>query len=549
MSANAWSRFRRFLGNRQDQAALEIALDQREAAEKARILSERQFRMLVESVTDYAIYMLDDGGDVTTWNRGAERIKGYSAREIIRQHFSCFYTKDDCRKDLPQQALETAAREGKYTNEGWRVRKDGSQFWATVIIQAIRDEDGELIGFAKVTQDVTERLKQQDALAKAQAAFVQAQKMEAIGQLSGGVAHDFNNLLTSITGSLDLLERRGHITADEPRRLLDLAKRSAERGAALTQQLLAFSRKQPLDPRPLDANRLVRGMSELLRRTLGESIEIETVPAGGLWQTLVDPNQLEHAVLNLAINARDAMPDGGKLTIETGNTYLDDDYAAAHVEVTPGQYVLVAVSDTGYGMSEAVMSRAFDPFFTTKPEGKGTGLGLSQVYGFVKQTGGHVKIYSEPPQGTTIKIYLPRHLKEAKVEEPLLRPDLDITAEGETILVVEDDADVREYTCVALTALRYSVLEAGEATAALRVLDDHPEIILLLTDVGLPGINGSRLAREARSRLPSLKILYTTGYARNAIVHHGLLDADVHLLPKPFTVDALGRKIRDVLQE
>src|SRR5215467_14371707 len=549
MSANSWPRFRRFLGKGQDQVTLEIALEQRGAAEKALVLSERQFRILVESVTDYAIYMLDAGGRVITWNRGAERIKAYSAEEIIGEHFSCFYTKDDLRRALPQRALETAAQEGKYTNEGWRVRKDGSQFWANILIQAIRDEDGELIGFAKVTQDVTERLKQQDALAKAQTAFVQTQKMEAIGQLSGGVAHDFNNLLTSIIGSLDLLERGGEVTADEPRRLLDLAKRSAERGTSLTQQLLAFSRKQALDPRPLDANRLVRGMSELLRRTLGERVEIETVLAGGLWQTFVDPNQLEHALLNLAINARDAMPDGGKPTIETGNTYLDDDYAAANVEVTAGQYVLVAVSDTGYGMSEQVTSRAFDPFFTTKPEGKGTGLGLSQVYGFVKQTGGHVKIYSEPAQGTTIKIYLPRHLKEAKVEEPLLRPDLDITAEGETILVVEDDADVREYTCVALTALRYSVLEAGEATAALRVLDDHPEIILLLTDVGLPGINGSRLAREARSRLPSLKILYTTGYARNAIVHHGLLDADVHLLPKPFTVDALGRKIRDVLQE
>jgi len=418
------------LGNRQDQAALEIALDQREAAEKARILSERQFRMLVESVTDYAIYMLDDGGDVTTWNRGAERIKGYSAREIIGQHFSCFYTKDDCRKDLPQQALETAAREGKYTNEGWRVRKDGSQFWATVIIQAIRDEDGELIGFAKVTQDVTERLKQQDALAKAQTAFVQTQKMEAIGQLSGGVAHDFNNLLTSIIGSLDLLERGGEVTADEPRRLLDLAKRSAERGTSLTQQLLAFSRKQALDPHPLDANRLVQGMSELLRRTLGEGIQIETVLAGGLWQTFVDPNQLEHALLNLAINARDAMPGGGKLTIETGNTYLDDDYAAANVEVTAGQYVLVAVSDTGYGMSEQVTSRAFDPFFTTKPEGKGTGLGLSQVYGFVKQTGGHVKIYSQSTQGTTVKIYLPRHLTEAKIDEPQARPEFSVMGVG-----------------------------------------------------------------------------------------------------------------------
>jgi len=394
------------------------------------MLIERQFRILVESVTDYAIYMLDPGGRVMTWNRGAERIKGYTAREIIGQDFSCFYTKDDCRKDLPQRALETAAHDGKYTAEGWRVRKDGSQFWANIVVQAIRDEDGELIGFAKVTQDVTERLKQQDALAKAQTAFVQTQKMEAIGQLSGGVAHDFNNLLTSIIGSLDLLERGGEVTADEPRRLLDLAKRSAERGTSLTQQLLAFSRKQALDPHPLDANRLVQGMSELLRRTLGEGIQIETVLAGGLWQTFVDPNQLEHALLNLAINARDAMPGGGKLTIETGNTYLDDDYAAANVEVTAGQYVLVAVSDTGYGMSEQVTSRAFDPFFTTKPEGKGTGLGLSQVYGFVKQTGGHVKIYSQSTQGTTVKIYLPRHLTEAKIDEPQARPEFSVMGVG-----------------------------------------------------------------------------------------------------------------------
>ena len=549
MSASSWSRFRRFLGKDEDQVTLEHALDQREAAEKALMLTEGQFRILVESVTDYAIYMLDPGGRVTSWNRGAERIKGYTAKEIIGQDFSCFYTKEDCRKELPQRALETAAGHGKYTSEGWRVRKDGSQFWANIVIQVIRDEDGKLIGFAKVTQDVTERLKQQDALARAQAAFVQAQKMEAIGQLSGGIAHDFNNLLTSVIGSLDLLARRAEITADEPRRLLALAKRSAARGASLTQQLLAFSRKQALDPRPLDANRLVRGMSELLRRTLGEGIEIETVLAGGLWQTFVDHNQLEHALLNLAINARDAMPGGGKLTIETGNTYLDDDYAAAHVEVAPGQYVLVAVTDAGHGMSEAVISRAFDPFFTTKPEGKGTGLGLSQVYGFVKQTGGHVKIYSEPGQGTTVKIYLPRHLTEEKIEEPPARSNFYVIGDSETVLLVEDDEDVREYIHTALAALGYRVLEAGEAIAALRVLEEHPETTLLLTDVGLPGMNGSRLAHEARSRSPSLKILYTTGYARNAIVHHGLLDADVQLLPKPFTVDALGRKMRDVLQQ
>jgi PAS domain S-box-containing protein len=549
MSANSWSKFRRFVGKGQDQVALENALDQREAAENALTLSERQFRILVENVADYAIYMLDAQGRVTTWNRGAERIKGYGAKEIIGQHFSRFYTADDRRKEMPQRALETAVCEGKFHSEGWRVRKDGSQFWADTVIQAIRDEDDELIGFAKVTQDVTERLKQQDALAKAQAAFVQAQKMEAVGQLSGGIAHDFNNLLTSIIGSIDLLERRGDIAVDQQRRLLDIAKRSAERGASLTQRLLAFSRKQALDPRPLDANRLVQGMSELLRRTLGESIGIETVLAGGLWQTFVDPNHLENALLNLAINARDAMPDGGKLTIETGNTYLDDDYAAAHVEVTPGQYVLVAISDTGHGMPEAVMSRAFEPFYTTKPEGKGTGLGLSQVYGFVKQTDGHVKIYSEPGQGTTVKVYLPRHLTEAKVEEPRARPDVYASGGGETVLLVEDDEDVREYTSAALTALGYRVFEAGEAVAALRVLDEHSEIALLLTDVGLPGMNGSRLAQEARSRLPNLKVLYTTGYARNAIVHHGLLDAGVQLLPKPFTVDTLGRKIRDVLQQ
>jgi CheY-like chemotaxis protein len=290
-------------------------------------------------------------------------------------------------------------------------------------------------------------------------------------------------------------------------------------------------------------------MSELLRRTLGENVEIETVLAGGLWQTFVDPNHLEHALLNLALNARDAMPDGGKLTIETGNTYLDDDYAAAHVEVTPGQYVLVAVSDTGYGISEEVISRAFDPFFTTKPEGKGTGLGLSQVYGFVKQTGGHVKIYSQSTQGTTVKIYLPRYLAETKIEEPSAHAEFSVSGAGETILLVDDDEDVREYTRAALAALGYGVLEAGDATTALRLLEQHLETILLLTDVGLPGMNGSRLAHEARSRSPRLKILYTTGYARNAIVHHGLLDANVQLLPKPFTVNALGRKIRDVLQQ
>jgi PAS domain S-box-containing protein len=547
MSANSWDKFRRFLGRGAHQRILGVALDRREAADQALDFSEQQFRILVESVTDYAIYMLDASGHVKSWNTGAQRIKGYSADEILGQHFSRFYTENDRRNGMPQRALEAAVREGKWEGEGWRVRKDGSQLWANAVIHPIGDEDGGLIGFAKVTRDITERRKQQEALEKAQAAFVQAQKMEAVGQLTGGIAHDFNNLLTSIIGSIDVVERGGGITAEEPRRLLGIAKRSAERGASLTQRLLAFSRRQALDPRQTDVNRLVAGMSELLHRTLGEDIGIETVLAGGIWRTFVDPNQLENALLNLAINARDAMPDGGKLTIETGNTYLDDDYAAMNAEVAAGQYVLIAVSDTGEGMPEAVISRAFEPFYTTKPEGKGTGLGLSQVYGFVKQTGGHVKIYSEPGHGTTVKVYLARHLMEVQIEEPPSRPDFSVMGEGQTILSVEDDEDVREYTRVALTSLGYRVFEAGDGLSALRILEERPEVALLFTDVGLPGMNGRRLVQEARNRLPDLKVLYTTGYARNAIVHHGLLDADVELLPKPFTVETLGRKIRQVL--
>jgi PAS domain S-box-containing protein len=482
MSANSWGKFRRLLG--QHQRTLGVSLDRREAANRSLDLGERQFRILVESVTDYAIYMLDANGHVTSWNTGAQRIKGYSADEILGQHFSRFYTESDRRNGVPQQALETAVREGKYESEGWRVRQDGSQLWINAVIHLMRDDDGELIGFAKVTRDITERRKQQEALEKAQAAFTQAQKMEAVGQLTGGVAHDFNNLLTSIIGSIDLLERGGAITTDEARRLIGIAKRSAERGASLTQRLLAFSRRQALDPRHTDVNRLVGGMSELLYRILGEGIGIETVLAGGLWRTFVDPNQLENALLNLAINARDAMPDGGKLTIETANSYLDDDYAAMHAEVTAGQYVLIAVSDTGQGMPEEVISRAFEPFYTTKSEGKGTGLGLSQVYGFVKQTGGHVKIYSEPGRGTTVKVYLPRHVMEAQIEEPPSRPDFSVMGDGQTILSVEDDEDVREYTRAALTSLGYRVLETGDGVSALRILEEQPEVALLFTGTG-----------------------------------------------------------------
>jgi CheY-like chemotaxis protein len=355
-------------------------------------------------------------------------------------------------------------------------------------------------------------------------------------------------LLQSILGSVELLQRPDGL-ADRARteRLLDTARRAAERGATLTQRLLAFARRQPLAPQIVDVNKLVASMSDLLHRTLGETIEVETVAAAGLWRAYIDPNQLENAILNLAVNARDAMPEGGRLTIETGNTWLDDAYAAADPEVSPGQYIMIAISDSGEGMSEEALAHAFEPFFTTKPEGRGTGLGLAQVHGFVKQSGGHIKLYSERGQGTTVKIYLPRHLHSepgsARVDdaEPRGQPG------RARVLIVEDDEDVRSYGADALETLGYTVFQAAESRTALRILDEHPDIELLFTDIGLPDLNGRKLAEEARRRAPEIKVLFTTGYARNAIVHNGVLDSGVDLLGKPFTTEALGRKIAQVL--
>jgi PAS domain S-box-containing protein len=511
--------------------------------------SEERFRLLVSGVRDYALFMLDPVGNVSSWNEGSERISGYRADEIIGSYFSCFFPPNEVAAGAPQHLLEVAATAGSAEEEGWRLRKDGSAFWASIVITALRDAGGDLRGFAQIVRDITERRRQQEALDQSRATTAQLQKMEAIGQLTGGVAHDFNNLLQSILGSIELLQRpAGLADAARAARLLDTARRAGERGATLTQRLLAFARRQPLAPQVVDVNKLVGSMSELLHRTLGEMIEIETVSAAGLWRTHVDPNQLENALLNLAVNARDAMPHGGKLTIETGNVWLDDEYAAAHSEVTPGQYVLMAITDSGEGMPAEALARAFEPFFTTKPEGKGTGLGLAQVHGFVKQSGGHIKLYSEVGHGTTLKIYLPRYLQGAEDSQPSPdRPKLEACAERVSVLLVEDDEDVRLYGAEALRTLGYVVLEAADGPAALRLLDAHPEIALLFTDVGLPGLNGRKLAEEAKRRAPSLKILYTTGYARNAIVHNGVLDAGVDLLGKPFTTEALGRKLEQML--
>jgi signal transduction histidine kinase/ActR/RegA family two-component response regulator len=373
----------------------------------------------------------------------------------------------------------------------------------------------------------------------------QAQKMEAVGQLTGGIAHDFNNLLAVITGNLDLLVRRVQMGRPNIERFAENALEAASRAAALTHRLLAFSRQQPLTPEPVDANKLVAGMSELLLRALGEGVEIETVLAGGLWRTHADPNQLENAVLNLAVNARDAMPNGGKLTIETCNSHIDELYSVEH-GIPAGQYVLLAVTDTGEGMTPGTIARAFEPFFTTKGPSQGTGLGLSQVYGFVRQSGGHVKIYSEPHQGTTLKIYLPRFFGVMNdIDRP--QPGADLPTGTETILLVEDEDNVRRINTETLRDLGYRVLEAEHATPALDLLDANPDVSLLFTDIMMPDINGRKLADEACRRRPDLRVLFTTGYTRNAVVHNGVVDPGVQLIAKPFTMQQLALKVREIL--
>jgi CheY-like chemotaxis protein len=376
------------------------------------------------------------------------------------------------------------------------------------------------------------------------------QKMEAVGQLTGGIAHDFNNMLAIIVGSLDMAKKYSERDPAKASKAVDHAMEGARRAAELTARLLAFSRQQPLDPKPVDVNKLVGSMSEMLTRSLGGNIRMETVLAGGLWRMFADSPQLESAILNLCVNGRDAMPDGGKITLETMNAHLDDAYAANQSEVRPGQYVAVAVTDTGTGMTADVISRAFDPFFTTKKPGQGTGLGLSQVYGFAKQSGGHVKIYSEVGQGTTVKLYLPRYVGDEAELAPA--PSFDRPMAGkptEIVLVVEDEAGVRQMSVQMLRDLGYTVMHASDAKHALAMLESQPSFDLLFTDVVMPDMNGRQLADLIKQQRPDLKVLYTTGYTRNAVIHNGMLDRDVFFLPKPFTIQQLATKVRQVLDQ
>lgn len=394
--------------------------------------------------------------------------------------------------------------------------------------------------------ETLERLREEQIKrTAAEESLRQSQKMTAVGQLTAGIAHDFNNLLTGIGGAIEMIGRRVPEPTPEVVRFLELARTGVARAATLTQRMLAFSRQQPLQIEAIDANRLVTGMSELLRRTLGETVQIETVLSGGLWRAKADPTQLEAAVLNLAINARDAMPGGGTLTIETANAHLDDAYAAANAEVTPGQFVMIAVSDTGTGMDQQTIARAFEPFFTTKERGQGTGLGLSMTFGYVKQIGGHLKIYSELGHGTTVKLYLPRAHMEVGALPELAQAASVASGTGPITLVVEDDPVVRDFAVAACRECGCSVYEAGDGEQALRILEQHGDIQLLFTDVGLPGgMNGRQLAGLATTRRPDLKVLYMTGYTANAIVHHGVIDAGVNFLGKPFSVSALAAKIK-----
>jgi PAS domain S-box-containing protein len=512
--------------------------------------SERRFRLLVQSVVDYAIFQLNRDGIVTSWNAGAERIKGYTADEIIGQHFSRFYTEEDRAAGVTTRALATASSEGKFEAEGWRVRKDGSRFWASVVIDPIRNDAGDIIGFAKVTRDITERQETQRILRETEEQLAASQRMDAVGQLSGGIAHDFNNLLMIIIGNLERAQRGAQAlgaNAANLQRSIAHAMRGAQRAATLTNRLLAFSRRQPLSPKVLDLNKYLPGVAEFLQRALGETIELEVAGAPGLWPIEVDVAQLEATLVNLAINARDAMPGGGKLTVEALNQSLDREYCRTNPEVVPGQYVLICVSDTGHGMSPDVLTRAFEPFFTTKEIGQGTGLGLSQVYGFVKQSGGNVKLYSEPGQGTTVKMYFPRRGEQSEDDADVM-PMGD--AAGETILVVEDDKELRSHLIEVLRELNYRTIGAPDPVAALGMLEhSHIRIDLMLTDVVMPGMNGRELSRRARELRPGLKVLFMSGYSPNAVVHQGRVARDVQLIQKPVSLEELSTRIRDMLDK
>ncbi len=527
-----------------------VDVTERERALVALRESEERYRGLVEYSPEAIVVLDPERAIFVEANEAAERLFGMSHAELMRVGPAevSVDQQPDGRPSAEAAAehMGAAIAHGQTQFEWMHCHASGRPIPCTVWLSKLPSADRLLLQ-GNVT-DQTARKAAEAERARLATQLQQASKMQAIGQLTGGVAHDFNNLLTVIMGNLELVRMAGADEADGTGNLLDSALEAAQRGSSLTHRLLAFSRKQPLQPKRVELNRLIAGMEDLLRRTLGETIAIEIVSAAGLWACEADPTQLENVVLNLAINSRDAMPRGGKLTIEAGNARLDADYADDHDEVVAGQYVMLAVTDTGTGMLAEVLANVFEPFFTTKGVGEGSGLGLSMVYGFTKQSGGHVKIYSEPDEGTTVRIYLPRAAADAVTPDPRPVPGRNPAGGGELVLVVEDDPRVRELSVALLDRLGYRTVAAATGAEGLALLEANPEVQLLFTDVVLPdGMSGVELAVAAQERRPGLKVLFTSGYTENAIIHHGRLDAGVELLEKPFTLKQLARRVREVL--
>ena len=548
--------------------------------------SEERFRRLSETVPAF-IFITDDNGEITYTNSAFQKYTGKTNEDLLGMNWVRTVHRDD--REIPEKAWSAAVVNQRPYSAEYRFRSHAGEFRCFMCRAApIRDAAGHIrqwVGTCSDVQDaidaqraaeilneeletkVTTRTAElQSALTtlqsevvereKAESQVRQMQKIESIGQLTGGIAHDFNNMLAVVLGSLEIVKRRIESDPERAMMAVENAEEGARRAAELTARLLAFSRQQPLAPEPVEANKLVSGMSTLLRSTIGEQIEIETVLAGGLWKTHIDAPQLENAILNLCVNARDAMlakdNGGGKLTVETHNCHLDENYALNNADVEAGQFVLVCVSDTGAGMPPEVIERAFDPFYTTKEVGKGTGLGLSQVYGFVKQSGGHIKIYSEDGDGTTIKMYLPRYFGAAKAVTRSAAKDskkLPPARPGEVVLVVEDEDQVRQVTIEQLHDLGYTILEASNGAQALQLLTENGRVDLIFTDIVMPGMTGRVLADEALNQRPDVKILYTTGYTRNAVVHNGVLDHGTEFIAKPYTGAALAKKVRSVLDK
>ncbi len=516
-------------------------LTERRAAEEALKQSQEQFRLLVQGVSDYAIYMLDPEGVVANWNLGAHRIKGYLPEEIIGTHFSKFYTDEDREAGEPQKTLEAAEREGRLEKEGWRVRKDGSRFWANVVIDVIRDDDGKLIGYAKITRDITERKEAQRQLEAAREALLQSQKMEAIGQLTGGIAHDFNNLLMAVLGSLELMRKR---LPNDPKllALLENAVQGAQRGSLLTKRMLAFARRQELEQQAVEIPELVRGMTDMLQRSLGPTIIIETHFPLVSKPVMGDGNQLEMILLNLAVNARDAMPNGGQIVIATQEKVLR---RGDGTRLKPGTYICLTVRDTGEGMDEETLRHAMEPFFTTKGPGKGTGLGLSMVHGVAEQSGGWFTLRSRKGEGTTAELWLPASEKQGPAVDRSERESNDARVDRVSLVVlaVDDDGLVLTNTVAMLDDLGHTGIAASSGKEALEILGHQDSVDLVITDYAMPHMTGLQLAEAIKREWPELPVIIATGFAEM----ESEVEPVLQKLAKPFTQAELAKELERIV--